>query len=123
MIRTRYTYLPYMYTLFWENELSGMPPMRPLWMHFPTDANTLAIDTAYLLGSDLLIAPVLDKGAKALKVYLPQDAKASTSWLNLQTDKVLKGGQVFLIEVALDSLPMFQRSGSIIPKRYCFFLL
>ena len=117
VIRTRYTYLPYMYQLFHQNELNGMPPMRPLWMHFPTDANTLAIDTTYLLGSDLLIAPVLDKGAKALKVYLPQDTKEPTFWLNVWTHKSLKGGQNYLLDVDLSTLPIFQRSGSIIVKR------
>lgn len=117
VIRTRYTYLPYMYALFYENEVNGMPPMRPLWMQFPTDSQALSIDTSYLLGSDLLVAPVLDKGVKALKVYLPTDTKEPTSWLNLETHKVVKGGQTYLLDVNINSLPIFQRSGSVIPKR------
>lgn len=58
-IRTRYHYLPYMYTLFYENSLQGMPVMRPLWFHFPSDLQTFSMDESYLLGDALLVHPVL----------------------------------------------------------------
>ncbi|KAI2801451.1 hypothetical protein BLOT_011003 [Blomia tropicalis] len=117
VIRTRYTYLPYMYQLFRENERNGMPPMRPLWMQFPTDSKTLSIETSYLLGSNLLVAPVLDKEINSLEIYLPTDAHEPTNWLNVWTHKVFAGGQSHVFDVDIRSLPIFQRSGSIIPKR------
>lgn len=49
-IRTRQSYLPTLYTLFYENELHGVPVMRPLWAEFPGDVNTFALDDQYLLG-------------------------------------------------------------------------
>ena len=118
MIRTRYTYLPYMYGLFHENEQNGMPPMRPLWMQFPTDSQALAIDTTYMLGQNLLVAPILDKEAKSLEIYLPSESSDPTTWLNVWTGQVLKGGQSYTFDIDIRSLPIFQRSGSIIPKRY-----
>ena len=107
-----------MYQLFRENELNGKPPMRPLWMQFPTDAQTLAIDTTYMLGSDLLVAPVLDKEVKTLEIYMPNDPKEPTSWLNVWTKQAFNGGQSYTFDVDIKSLPIFQKSGSAIPKRY-----
>lgn len=109
--------MPYMYGLFYQNELNGMPPMRPLWMQFPQDTKTLPIDTSYLLGSDLLVAPVLDKEAKTIDVYLPNDPSGTTNWLNVFNYHVYQGGQEVRFDVDINSLPIFQRSGSIIPKR------
>lgn len=52
-IRARYSYLPYWYTLFYENLNNGMPPVRPLWFHFSKDENTFGIDNAHLLGKSM----------------------------------------------------------------------
>lgn len=49
-IRARYSYLPYWYTLFYEGEVKGVPPMRPLWVEYSTDKNTFAMDDEYLIG-------------------------------------------------------------------------
>lgn len=104
-----------MYQLFYENEMNGMPPMRPLWMEFPTDARSLPIDTEYMLGPDILVAPVLEKEAKSIDVYLPTDG--STSWLDVFSHRVFLGGKDYQFQVDISSLPIFQRSGSIVPKR------
>ena len=49
-IRERYRYMPYIYTLFYENQLNGMPIMRPVWFHFPKDKNTFELEEEYLFG-------------------------------------------------------------------------
>lgn len=49
-IRARYTFLPYWYTLFYEGEVKGIPPMRPLWVEYPTDKDTFTMDDEYLVG-------------------------------------------------------------------------
>lgn len=116
-IRIRYSYLPYMYQLFYENEQLGMPPFRPLWMEFPTDSKTLSIDTAHMLGSDLLFAPILDKELKQLDIYLPKKQHEQTFWMDVFSNHVYQGGQEYRFEVDINSIPIFQRSGSIIPKR------
>ncbi|ODM92921.1 Neutral alpha-glucosidase AB [Orchesella cincta] len=50
VVRKRYALLPYWYTLFYENEKTGMPPMRPLWLQYPDDVNTFPIQDQYLIG-------------------------------------------------------------------------
>lgn len=119
-IRLRYSFMPYLYQQFYANEVNGSVPMRPLWYNFPNDANTLAIDTQYMIGDDLLVAPVLEHEAKAIEFYLPtttEPGKSKTWWLNLQTGHVAEGGQAYKLEVDINSIPIFQRSGSIVPRR------
>ncbi|XP_074594644.1 neutral alpha-glucosidase AB-like [Brevipalpus obovatus] len=113
-IRERYRYMPYIYTLFYENQLSGMPIMRPLWFHFPKDKNTFELEEEYLLGDSLLVRPVLDKDASTVQVYLPGQGE---SWLNVEDGNIYKGSSTVTIPVTLSSIPRFQRSGTIIPKR------
>lgn len=109
--------MPYFYQLFYENEQTGMPPMRPLWFQFPQDAKTLALDTEYLVGPDILVAPVLDKDVKSLNVYLPTDARDLTFWLNVFTERVFTGGKEYAFDVDINTIPIFQRCGSIVPLR------
>ena len=63
-IELRYQFLPYLYTLFREHEQNGKPVMRPLWFEYPKDARTYLIDDEYLVGKDLLVAPVLKNGQR-----------------------------------------------------------
>ena len=51
----RYQLLPFLYTLFAEASHRGLPVNRPMWMHYPTDAATFAMDDQFLVGSDLLV--------------------------------------------------------------------
>jgi len=114
-IELRYSYLPFMYTLFHENELNGSPPNRPLWFEFPSDVNTFGIDETFMLGDSLLVAPVHDKGATSLSVYFPGDA--NTSWIHRESHLVYRGGNKHTIDAPINSLPHFQRSATIIAKR------
>jgi alpha-glucosidase/alpha-D-xyloside xylohydrolase len=50
---------------------TGLPPMRALWLHYPGDAEAVKLGDEYLWGRDLLVAPVVEKGAKTRRVYLP----------------------------------------------------
>ena len=67
----RYALLPYWYTLFYEAHLSGTPTMRPIWMEYPADAKTFAMDDEWLVGSDLLVKPVTAAGVTKTEIYLP----------------------------------------------------
>lgn len=49
-IRARYALLPLWYTLFFENERTGVPPMRPMWMEFPTETATFSMNDEYMIG-------------------------------------------------------------------------
>ena len=61
-IELRYRFLPYLYSLFREHERTGEPVMRPLWYEFPNDKQTYLIDDEYMVGSDVLVAPVVSQG-------------------------------------------------------------
>lgn len=114
-LRTRYVYLPLMYTLFHENEVSGMPVMRPLWFHFPQDLNSFSADESFLLGDSLLVHPVMDAGATTVDVYFPGDE--SVEWLRVETNEKFRGGKLAKIPVTISSIPFFHLAGKIIPTR------
>lgn len=60
-IHTRYTLLPYFYTLFREANVTGVPVVRPLWMEFPQDEATFSNDEAFMVGNALLVQGVYTK--------------------------------------------------------------
>ena len=109
----RYKFLPYLYTLFREHERTGAPIMRPLWYEFPTDKKTYLISDQYMLGSDLIVAPVVKEGLRNRRVYLP----AGSAWVNWWTGERLDGGRDHNIDAPLDRLLIFARAGSMIPTQ------
>jgi alpha 1,3-glucosidase len=70
-IRSRYAYLPFIYTVFHESSVTGMPIMRPLWVEFPDDAETYSMEDQFMLGNALLIKPVTKSQQTSVNVYLP----------------------------------------------------
>ncbi|KAL3874005.1 hypothetical protein ACJMK2_037076 [Sinanodonta woodiana] len=113
-IRLRYSYLPYWYTLFYENERSGTPPMRPLWVEFPQDTQTFTMDDEYLIGSDLLVKPITEQGQTSTSVYFPGKGVV---WYDIENFEAYNGDGSATINAGLDKVPVFQRSGSIIPRK------
>lgn len=81
----------------------GIPLMRPLFVDFPDDPTVWEVEDEYMFGSDVLVAPVLEKGMRTRKVYLPKEAK----WLERSTEKVYKGGQWVETETPLEVIPVF----------------
>lgn len=73
---------PYLMNAVRENSESGLPVQRPLFVHYENDPKTYDIQTEYLLGRDLLVAPVYLSGKEEWEVYLPEDA-----WIHLWTGK------------------------------------
>jgi len=116
-IRRRYAYLPYIYTLFAHASVSGIPIMRPMWVEFPEETNAFGIEDQFLLGNCLLIHPVTDAGQTSVSVYLP--GGSSVSWYQIETSQIqrLAGGQRVDILTSMDTIPVFQIGGSIVPKR------
>lgn len=113
-IRLRYMLLPYWYTLFFNAEKDGSPIMKPLWVDFPEDVKTFAMDDQHLVGSAILVKPVVEAGATGITVYLPgQD----TIWYELDSYKKSAGGQNLYVPVHLNKIPAFLKGGSILPIR------
>lgn len=56
--------------------------MRPLWFEFPEDSRTLEIEDAYMLGSALLIKPIVQQGISHVQIYFPRDQKTTVNQIN-----------------------------------------
>lgn len=109
--RLRYQLLPYLYTNAVVTCNTGLPLMRPLVLHYTDDPATRTIETQYLLGRDILVAPVLEAGGH-VDVYLPEG-----EWIDYWSDTRHAGKQTIQMEVPLEEVPLFIRAGSIIPTR------
>lgn len=88
-IRERYSLLPYLYSLFYHAHVSSQPVMRPLWVEFPDDLETFAVEDEYMLGSALLVHPVTAPQTTVIDVFLPGS----------------------------NEIPVFQRGGSVVPVK------
>jgi alpha-glucosidase/alpha-D-xyloside xylohydrolase len=109
-LELRYRLLPYNYTLAREACDTGLPLMRALWLHYPDDPEAVKLGDQYLWGHDLLIAPVVAKGAAVRRVYLPAGA-----WYDWWTGERLAGGRWLERPVDLATLPIYARAGAVIP--------
>jgi alpha-D-xyloside xylohydrolase len=109
--RLRYRLLPYLYTVAAETSETGLPVMRPLVLHYHDDPAVRTIETQYLLGRDLLVAPVLEPDGH-VEVYLPEG-----TWIDYWSGRSYEGQQTIERTVPLDEMPLFVRAGSVIPKR------
>jgi len=109
-IELRYQLLPYLYLLFVEASRSGSPIMRPLLWHYQDDSTAAAVDDQFMLGADLLVAPILRQGATARSVYLPRG-----EWFDFWTGERHSGQRHVLANAELEFIPVYARAGSIIP--------
>ncbi|XP_058812435.1 neutral alpha-glucosidase C-like [Topomyia yanbarensis] len=114
-IQKRYRLLPLWYTMFYEHERYGAPIMRPLLTLYPTDAQAFKIDSQYLLGDQLLVAPVLEPGQTSLNVYFPMKENGQPdTWYDF--DDYRSYGNAGYVSVPVDDfkIPVFQRAGTIV---------
>lgn len=111
-IELKYSLLPYIYTYAREAHDLGLPLMRPMVMEFPMDMETYALDAQFMFGEELLIAPVVKKGARTKNLYLPEG-----KWISFNDKKTSYSGEQWItVDAPLDCIPMFVRSSSIIPR-------
>jgi alpha-D-xyloside xylohydrolase len=107
-LQLRQRLLPYLRRLADEATATGLPPMRPLFVDFPGDAQAWDVDDAFMLGPDLLVAPVLEPGATARDVYLPADAR----WRDAATGEVHDGGSLVRLDAPFERIPVLVREGA-----------
>ncbi|MBQ5947334.1 TIM-barrel domain-containing protein [Massilia sp. ST3] len=110
-IALRYQLLPYLYTLFEASERTGLPPMRPLWFDYPGDTRASLIDDQYLVGGDLLVAPVVHEGRTSREVVFPK----GSAWIDWSTGIRHEGGTSAMVAAPLARLPLFVRAGASLP--------
>ena len=129
-INLRYLLLPYIYSSSWDVTSNQSTMMRALVMDFANDKNALDINNEYMFGKSILVCPVTTpmyskivvngndtskvgdfNNIKSEEVYLPK----GTDWIDFWTGEKHTGGQTITKETPIDIMPLFVKSGSIIP--------
>lgn len=109
-VKLRYHWIPYIYDLFYEEEATGAPIMRPLAFHYEKDENALQCNDEFLLGSKILAAPVVNQGMGRRMVYLPEG-----TWYDYWNGEKFTGPVWIMREAPLDTCPVYVKAGSILP--------
>ncbi len=100
--------MPYLYAAAAEAHAQGTPMMRPMLLEFPDDITCETLDTQYMLGPSLLVAPVFRKDG-SVDYYLPQGV-----WTHLLTGRTVRGGGWRHETYDFHSLPLFVREDSVL---------
>jgi alpha-D-xyloside xylohydrolase len=111
MLNLRYRLIPYIYSEAWQVTSNGSTMMRPLVMDFREDKIALDQPYQYMFGNALLVSPIIKSGITSWDVYLPESA----GWFNFWTGERFNGKQTIKADAPLDMIPLFVKSGSIIP--------
>uniref|UniRef100_UPI00398EBB98 lysosomal alpha-glucosidase-like n=1 Tax=Pristiophorus japonicus TaxID=55135 RepID=UPI00398EBB98 len=110
---TRYSLLPYLYTLFHRAHTLGETVARAILFEFPADTKTYSIDRQFLWGRSLLVSPVLDPGADSVNAYFPKGV-----WYDFYTGSSLSStGEYIKLPAPLDTINLHLREGEIIPTQ------
>ena len=114
LLALRYRLLPYIYSEFMKAALSADLYIRPLAFGYPADARARKIEDELLVGDSLLVAPVLEKGARGRTVYLPAPM-TQVRWTGERFEtSPLSAGEHF-VEVPLGQAVFFIREGKLLP--------
>lgn len=109
-LELRYRLMPYTYSIARECTQTGLPMIRALWLHHHSDPQAAARGDQFLWGRDILVSPVLEKGATTRRLYLPQGA-----WFDFWTEERLDGSREIDRPVDLETMPLHVRAGTILP--------
>ncbi len=105
----RYRLMPYLYAQARDSSERGLPMLRALLIEYPEDPGSWLVEDQYLLGSDILVAPLMEEGTTGRDVYL-----APGEWVDYQTGRAYPGGW-HAIEGGEIPVVMLVRSGAAIP--------
>jgi alpha-glucosidase len=108
-IELRYRLLPYLYSAFWQHTQDGTPILRPLHFVFQSEGNIGGVENEFMFGDHLLISPVVKKGQKQQRLYLPKG-----NWYDYETGKKYIGGQNITVKTPLSKIPIFAAEGAVI---------
>jgi len=108
-LKLRYRLLPFLYTALEDAHSTGVPMFQPLLLNYQDDYNTLTIDDEFMVGSDLLAAPILHPRCDSRRVYLPAGA-----WYDFWTSQRVRGGEI-RASAPLETVPLYVRGGAILP--------
>ena len=115
VIRRRYELVPYVYTECRRTHETGVSLCRPMYYKYPEQSQAYAARDQYMFGSQLLVAPVLDKAnpktdLATVKVWLPEG-----TWYDTARGCTEKGARWIKRDYLLQEVPVFVRPGTIVP--------
>ncbi|MEH7379253.1 glycoside hydrolase family 31 protein [Bacillus sp. JJ1533] len=113
-MKERVKWIPYFYHLLYKSHQEYRPILTPTFYYFENDLNTFEENDDFLVGGDLLVCNVVEKGAVTRTVYLP---KNKNGWYNMNNDQWYEGGQTIVVEAGLDTIPLFAQAGAVFPIR------
>ncbi|MFC4463354.1 TIM-barrel domain-containing protein [Streptomyces xiangluensis] len=104
---------PYLHEQMRVAAAAGVPPMRPLFVDFPQDEASWAVEDQFLFGPDILVAPITEPGARSREVYLP----AGRTWTDAWTGDAHDGGRTLTVEAPIERIPVFTTRGAELPLK------
>lgn len=109
IINLRMQLIPYLHSAFVKYKKEGIPPFRALVVDYPNDKNTYNISGQYLIGDNLMAAPVI-AGQNEITVYFPKG-----EWYDFFTGEKFQGGTFVTINVPIERIPLFVKANTILP--------
>ncbi|KAF8996142.1 glycosyl hydrolases family 31-domain-containing protein [Cyathus striatus] len=114
-IATRYSMLPYWYSLFANASMAGTPPVRALFFEFPDEAELFGVDTQFLIGRDILVTPVLQPNVSTVDGIFPGRGKVTwRDWYTHEVVNATSGGALTTLSAPLGHINVHVRDGSAI---------
>ncbi|MFC0180589.1 glycoside hydrolase family 31 protein [Thorsellia kenyensis] len=112
IIALRYKLLPYIYDAFYKACAYNEPMLRPTFLDHEHDLETFVPSDDYLFGQDLLIASVVEPGARKRTVYLPDN---TVGWYDFYSEQWLSAKQTITLEAPLERIPLLVKAGTCLP--------
>lgn len=109
ILELRMRFIPYLYAAFHRYRTEGMPPFRALVMDYPQDEQVWTLDTQYMMGDRVMVAPIT-AGATERVIYLP-----AGEWVDFWTGRVYQGQQSLTYPTPLEIIPLFVKNNSVLP--------
>lgn len=109
-LKLRYHFIPYLYDLFAQESKNGLPIMRPLVLNYDNDPRTREINDEFMVGDNVLVAPIVEPSQTKRLVYLPEG-----QWIDFWNNREYEGQQDIVMDAPLDKLPLFIKENTILP--------
>ncbi len=110
----RYELLPFFYNEFYNASQTGVPIIRSMFLNYQEDNECYTNNAQYqfMIGDNLLVAPVLSENENSKKLYLPVG-----KWLDWWSNRVYDGNQWIFVEAPINKIPLFIKEGAVIPMQ------
>ena len=109
-ISLRYMFAPYLYNLVYRMNKYGELFASPMFYHYQDDLNCLDINDQYMVGKNIIVAPIVDKDTYKRIVYLPKG-----EWINIINNNKYEGNNYYIVDMPLGETGIFIKNDSIIP--------